>query len=68
MKGLHTACVAGDIVPYVVTLSAVCIQFAGTDRISTYLFMDYTPQVQHPIYMVHYTLQMQFVYSRSQQN
>jgi len=50
LKGLHTACVAGDIVPYVVTLSAVCIQFAGTDRISTYLFMDYTPQVQHPIW------------------
>jgi len=62
LKGLHTAYVAANLVPYVVTLSAVCIQFAGADRISTYLFMDYTP------HMVHYILQMQFVYSRSQQN
>jgi len=47
LKGLHTACVAGNIIPYV---GAVCIQFAGTDQNCTYLFMDYTPQVQHPIW------------------
>jgi len=26
LKGLHTACVAANLVPYVVTLSAACMQ------------------------------------------